>query len=256
MLPPAHDCKTFLQYAEGVFIPFVLNSQPSTAKRIDIVWNRYFENSLKVATRKNRGRSVHRKVNTNGILLHTQHTARTFPRILIKTIDSDVIVIAIAAFNKIEGITELWIEFGKGKTLKYLPIHEISEGLGIPKSRVMPFFMHSSVDVTQHLQYSEKGKKSFYETWTIIPEITETFVRLSQVADVTDITDTDFKMLEKFFVVMYCPTLNTDEINMARRILFTWGGRSLENIPPTAGTLKQYILLFFSSVDDVVNVFS
>ena len=26
MLPPAHDCKTFLQYAEGVFIPFILNS--------------------------------------------------------------------------------------------------------------------------------------------------------------------------------------------------------------------------------------
>ena len=52
----------------------------------------------------------------------------------------------------------------------------------------------------------------------------------------------DCKMLEKFFVVMYCPTLNTDEINMARRMLFTQGGRSLENIPPTAGALKQHIL--------------
>ena len=41
---------------------------------------------------------------------------------------------------------------------------------------------------------------------------------------------------------MYCPTLNTDEINMARRTLFTQGGRSLENIPPTAGALNQSIL--------------
>ena len=48
---------------------------------------------------------------------------------------------------------------------------------------------------------------------------------------------------------MYSPRLNTDEINMARRILFTRVGRSLENIPPTAGALKQHILrssLFFS----------
>ena len=168
--------------------------------------DRYFENSLKVGTCKDRGLGERRKVTTNGILpsnwvtflrcsenkkecfpflsentskvqtekliittvnekvisnqnvdledlmpcnieesdermlLHTQHAARTSPGILIKTIDSYVIVIAIAAFHKIEGITELWIEFGKGKTLKYLPIHETSEGfLGIPKSRAMPF---------------------------------------------------------------------------------------------------------------------
>ena len=49
-------------------------------------------------------------------------------------------------------------------------------------------------------------------------------------------------MLEKFFVVMYCPTLNTDEMNMARRMLFAQGGGSFENIPSTVGALKQHIL--------------
>ena len=86
------------------------------------------------------------------MLLHTQHAARNYPRILIKTINSDVVIIAIAAFHKIKGITELWIEFGKGKTLKYLPIHEFSECLVIHKSREMPFVMHS-MDATQHLQF-------------------------------------------------------------------------------------------------------
>ena len=98
--------------------------------------------------------------------------------LLIKTIDSDVIGIAIAAFHEIEGITELWIEFGKRKTLKYLPIHEISEGLGIPKSRAMHFF-HALGGCDTTSAVLGKGKKSFYDTWTIIPEITETFVRLS-----------------------------------------------------------------------------
>ena len=48
MLHPTNDCKTFLQYAEGVFIPFILNCRPSSVKRIDIVWDRYFENSFKI----------------------------------------------------------------------------------------------------------------------------------------------------------------------------------------------------------------
>ena len=37
MLHPVSDCKTFIQYAENVFIPFILNSQPSTVQRIDII---------------------------------------------------------------------------------------------------------------------------------------------------------------------------------------------------------------------------
>ena len=68
MLHPTDNCKTFLQYAEGVFIPFILNSPPSSVKRIDIVWDRYFENSLKLGTRKNRGTGVRCKVTTNGVL--------------------------------------------------------------------------------------------------------------------------------------------------------------------------------------------
>ena len=140
----------------------------------------------------------------------------------------------IAAFHKIEGIAELWVESGKGKSLKCLPVHEISQGLGVLKSRAISGCGTASSVVG-------KGKKSFYETWSLIPEATDTFFKLGEVADVSDIADGDFTMLEKFLVVMYCPTLNTDEINMARRMMFIQGGRSLENIPPTAGALKQHV---------------
>ena len=65
---PVSDCKTCIQYAKNVFIPFILNSQLSTVQIIDIIWERYFEKSLKAGTRRNRGLGVRRKVATNGIL--------------------------------------------------------------------------------------------------------------------------------------------------------------------------------------------
>ena len=39
--------------------------------------------------------------------------------LMIKTVDSNVVIIAISAFHRIHGLSELWIEFGTGKSLKY-----------------------------------------------------------------------------------------------------------------------------------------
>ena len=49
------------------------------------------------------------------IFLHVKHIAQEYPKILIKTVDSDVVVIALSVFHRILGISELWIEFGTGK---------------------------------------------------------------------------------------------------------------------------------------------
>ena len=57
-----------------------------------------------------------------------------------------------------------------------------------------------------------------------------------------DLVEEDFQALEKFFVVLHSATLNTDDINVARRVLFTQGGRTLENLPPTSCALKQHVL--------------
>ena len=39
MLSPG-KCKTFKEYAETVFLPYVINCRPQNVKRIDLVWNR------------------------------------------------------------------------------------------------------------------------------------------------------------------------------------------------------------------------
>ena len=64
MLPPI-ACKTFLDYAEKVFIPYLKN-QASRVERLDLVWDVYLENSLKNSTRDKRGQGVRRKLTPMG----------------------------------------------------------------------------------------------------------------------------------------------------------------------------------------------
>lgn len=60
MLKPG-DSKTFQQYIENRFLPF-LSRETQTIKRFDIVWDMYLTNSLKALTRQKRGHGVRRKV--------------------------------------------------------------------------------------------------------------------------------------------------------------------------------------------------
>lgn len=52
---------TFDDYAHKVFLPYVI-SQLNRANRVDIVWDRYFNNSLKSQTRSKRGKGIRRRV--------------------------------------------------------------------------------------------------------------------------------------------------------------------------------------------------
>ena len=192
MLPPI-ECKTFADYANKIFIPYLQN-QFKSIQQFDLVWDRYIPNSLKYSTRENRGQGVRRKVTADGVLpknwnsflrcndnkkelfpflskavikqittpqilatsrnevissqgnvninnelapcnheegdtrmlVHAKHAAKFFPRILLKTVDTDVVVIALSCYHHICKSKEMWIEFGVGKSLRFIPIHDIA----------------------------------------------------------------------------------------------------------------------------------
>ena len=56
--------RTFEEYAQVVFLPYVLK-QLDSVKRVDVVWDAYKENSLKKATREKRRSGQRRKVSPN-----------------------------------------------------------------------------------------------------------------------------------------------------------------------------------------------
>ena len=53
--------KTFQEYADIVFLPYVSN-QLTTAQRVDVVWDMYIQNILKDTTRQKRGTGIRRRV--------------------------------------------------------------------------------------------------------------------------------------------------------------------------------------------------
>ena len=52
--------------------------------------------------------------------------------------DTDVVILAIAFAKKLE-VEELWVAFGIGKHLPYLPIHKIASSLTTQKCEGLPF---------------------------------------------------------------------------------------------------------------------
>jgi hypothetical protein len=75
------------------------------------------------------------------MFVHVQHAAELCPRVLVKTVDSDVVV-ALGAFHRIHDLQKLWLKFGVGKHLNYayIPIHEIATSIGTQISTAFPFF--------------------------------------------------------------------------------------------------------------------
>ena len=72
------------------------------------------------------------------LLLHTADAARIgHNRVTICTVDTDVVVLAVATFSKIAP-TEMWIAFGVG--YRYLPIHEMVAKVNPTRCFTLPVF--------------------------------------------------------------------------------------------------------------------
>ena len=56
-------------------------------------------------------------------------TRRGYTHVMVRTVDTDVVVIAVAKFQYIF-LSKLWIEFGVDKHLKYLSAYEMFRSIG------------------------------------------------------------------------------------------------------------------------------
>ena len=66
MLNPK-TARSFQEYLDTVFAPYV-SSQLAMAQRVDIVWDRYIQDSLKSTTRERRGKGIRRHVAPTTVL--------------------------------------------------------------------------------------------------------------------------------------------------------------------------------------------
>jgi hypothetical protein len=96
--------------------------------------------------------------------------------LLIKTVDTDVVVLCVSFFTRLS-CQQLWVAFGVGKHFRYIPIHELVHALGPLKSLALAFF-HAFTGCDTVSAFVGRGKKTCWEIWKKYPEVTDTFMHL------------------------------------------------------------------------------
>ena len=235
--------KTFGEYANEFKGSVLRPLKEESVTRVDVVFDRYFDTSLKGDTRDRRGTSFKVAVkedtpivrdwgkflkessnkdqlftllaekittersdskvvvSTNGenvissvvvdtsdispcnheeadtrIFLHAKNiSAAGHQKISVKTVDTDVVVVAIGLFDQLN-VEELWIEFGNGIHLRWFPIHVYAAKLGKKMCQsLLVWFAFTGCDIVS--AFHGRGKKI---TWNILknyPPIHDTFQR-------------------------------------------------------------------------------
>ena len=155
----------------------------------------------------------------------------------MRTVDTDVVVLAVASFRKIAP-DELWVAFGVGSSFRYIAVHEIVNTMNPTQCLTLPVF-HAFTGCDTVSAFAGRGKKTAWETWKSFPEVNDAFTELIRMQ--SEVSRKSIKHLERFVVLMYDQTSECMEVNDARKRLFTQKSRNLENIPPTQAALKQHI---------------
>ena len=105
------------------------------------------------------------------MLLHVSHAAQHgHHQMLIRTVDTDVVVLALFAISQLPAGCELWLSFGTGKSFRYLAAHQIAACLGPEMSCALPMF-HALTGCDTVSSFAGHGKKAAWSTWKSLPEL-------------------------------------------------------------------------------------
>ena len=167
------------------------------------------------------------------LFVHVADAVRKgFQKVMVRTVDTDVVVLAIAMFNQI-GADELWLAFGTRSNFRYIPVHDVVAGMDPRICATLPVF-HALTGCDTVSAFSGRGKKTAWNTWEVFPEVTEAFEDLNM-------SEATMALLEPFVVLLYDSTSDIMNVNDARKQCSTQKSRSLENLPPSQEALKQHI---------------
>ena len=112
------------------------------------------------------------EADTRMMLYMHQAAEQRHPKAYLRTVDTDVVILAICHFHKL-GLTELWVRFRSGKTFKEIIMHHICQQLRSQRCQAVLFFhAYKGCDGTSAM--FEIGKKTAWKALANFPEVTET----------------------------------------------------------------------------------
>lgn len=159
--------------------------------------------------------------------------------LIIKANDTDILIIAVSVLPSLQelGLENMWIAFGQGVNIRWIPVHEVVSAIGPEKASGIPYF-HAFTGCDVVSAFRGKGKKTAWQTWNICDEVSETFTNLSQHP--TSVSDLDLQHLERFVVLMYDRSSAATGVDEARLDLFARKQRPYNSIPPTQAALREH----------------
>jgi len=166
----------------------------------------------------------HEEADTRIFVHLTDMVTNGITKIGIQTVDTDVLVLALANFNKLYaiGLRELWLLFGTGKNYRNIPVHRIAGEIGTEMCSALPgFHAYSGCDTVS--AFVGRGKKTAWQTWNAFPAVTSAFTSISTV--LRSLPDDVFRNLERFTCLMYSSSTEQTEVNMLRKEQFTIGNK-------------------------------
>ncbi len=137
--------------------------------------------------------------------------AQGYGKITIRTVDTDVVVLAVSIVAKLD-ISELWVAFGTGKTFRYIGAHTIASNLGQYKSAALPLF-HSLSGCDTVSSFAGRGKKTCWDVWRIFEPLTETLMNLAEAPSQLQLAE--LQTLQQFTVLLYSRTCGLLTVNEA-----------------------------------------
>ena len=97
-------------------------------------------------------------------MVHVAHAANTQNNIMISTVDSDVVVLAVYAFAQLTSSLNKLASI----TYRLIPAHKICAAIGLDKCLALPMF-HAFNGCDTVSCFSGRGKRTAWDTWNMYP---------------------------------------------------------------------------------------
>ena len=160
------------------------------------------------------------------IVVHLLHALRAGDgnSVLVRTVDTDVIVILAGKFHDLIDkypTADIWVAFGMGKHFSYISVNSICSVLGESRSRSLPvFYAFSGCDTTS--SFLGKGKKSAWQAWEAYQDVTPVLESLAtNPFQQLSVSSEHFRKLERFTIILYDKLSPLESINKVQLVLFT-----------------------------------
>ena len=180
------------------------------------------------------------------IFLHVAHAVSNgHTNIFIRTNDTDVVVLAVAALARLNEVLEdIVIGFGVSnkkthKSMKYIEISEVMDFIGASRALALPGF-HAFTGCDTVSSFWKRGKKLAWEVWNMYPAATQLFRALSSPVENIETLTPLQPILHAFVNKLF--GLEGETVDEARFRGIVFNGKDFTTIPPSSDALNQKLL--------------